>query len=159
MPFTPFHLGPALLLGMLLFNYVSLPALIISSVITDLEPLAVLLLGLNYPTHGFFHSLLGGTATALFLFFIMSATDKEVQKLMSRIKLQQKHSKGKILLGCLFGVYSHILLDSSLGYPDIKPLFPFEGNPFSSLTYSEVYLLCTLSFFLGLALCIDKIRK
>jgi len=159
MPFTIFHLGPALLLGMLLFNYVNLPALLLSSVIMDLEPLAVLLLGLKYPAHGFFHSFLGGTVVGVLVFFIMTALDRRVQKLMSLLKLEQKYSRRSILLACLLGVYSHTLLDSSLGYYDIQPLFPFPGNPFYIQTTTGVYLFCTLSFILGAALWIKRIKS
>ena len=60
MPFTPFHLGPALFLGLLLFRLVDLPTFLAANVILDLEPLAVLLLDLDYPLHGLFHSFLGG---------------------------------------------------------------------------------------------------
>ncbi|NOQ38614.1 hypothetical protein GQ472_07065, partial [archaeon] len=64
MPFTPFHLGPALFLGLVFFRYLNLPAFLIANVIVDVEPFVVLLFGLDYPLHGFFHSFLGGSLIA-----------------------------------------------------------------------------------------------
>ena len=42
MPFTPFHLGPGLLLGLLLLSYVDLPTFLLASVIVDVEPFLAL---------------------------------------------------------------------------------------------------------------------
>jgi len=51
MPFTPFHLGPALGLGLPLRRYVYVPTFILANVIVDVEPFLVLFLGLRYPLH------------------------------------------------------------------------------------------------------------
>jgi hypothetical protein len=75
-PLTPFHLGPALLLGMLFFKRLHFPTFLASNVIVDLEPFFVILLGLDYPLHGFFHSLLGGGLVAIALFLVMFKIDK-----------------------------------------------------------------------------------
>jgi hypothetical protein len=40
------------------------------------EPFFVILLGLDYPLHGFFHSLLGGGLVAIALFLVMFKIDK-----------------------------------------------------------------------------------
>jgi hypothetical protein len=65
MPFTPYHLGPALFLGLLFLRFIDFPTFLIASVIMDVEPFLVLFFNLNYPLHGFFHSLLGGTLVAI----------------------------------------------------------------------------------------------
>ncbi|MEM3672758.1 MAG: hypothetical protein QW468_00820 [Candidatus Bathyarchaeia archaeon] len=68
MPFTPFHFGPALLLGLALFTFFDLPALLIASVIPDVEPLYVVFFGVSgYPLHGFFHSYLSASILAFFV--------------------------------------------------------------------------------------------
>ncbi|MFW9956308.1 MAG: hypothetical protein ACFFD3_17330 [Candidatus Thorarchaeota archaeon] len=46
MPFTPYHFGPALLIGVVLLPVVDLSTIIVASVVLDLEPLAVLLYGI-----------------------------------------------------------------------------------------------------------------
>ena len=47
MPLTPFHLGPGLLFGLLLFRYIDFPTSLIASVIVDVEPILALA-SLNY---------------------------------------------------------------------------------------------------------------
>ena len=71
MPFTPLHLGPALLFGLLFLGFIDFPTFLVANVIVDIEPFLVLALNLNYPLHGFFHSFLGGTLIAILLAFIM----------------------------------------------------------------------------------------
>ena len=164
MPFTPFHLGPALLIGLLLFQFIHLPAFLIANIILDFEPFLILFLGLNYPLHGFFPSFLGSSVIAVILSLIMIKLDKKVQKVMHYLKLKQKHSKKSIWLAAFFGTYLHVILDSFI-YTDIKPFFPLNFNLFytnSIFTSLEVYSLCTISFVLGIALyayILIKIKK
>jgi len=151
MPFTPFHLGPGLLFGLLLFGYIDFPTFLVASVIVDVEPFLVLTLNLSYPLHGFLHSFLGGTLLAFLLAAAMSKVRSSLSPLLSFFKLDQKLSFKSVLSAALFGVYLHILLDSPL-YSDIRPFFPFDFNPFLSSSMFigfEVYTLCTLSFIGG----------
>jgi hypothetical protein len=67
MPFTSYHLGPGLMVGLLFLNFIDFPTFLVASVIVDIEPFIVLFFNLDYPLHGFFHSFLGGTIVALLL--------------------------------------------------------------------------------------------
>lgn len=154
MPFTPFHLGPALFFGLILFRYVHFPTFIIANVIVDLEPFFILLLGLDYPLHGFFHSFAGGSFIAIVLAFCMSKLDKYVQDIAQTFKLSQELLLRSILIASFLGIYLHILLDSVL-YSDIKPFYPSDINPFLNngiLSGIDVYILCLILFILGLFL-------
>ena len=42
MPFTPFHLGPALGFGLPLRNYLHVPTFLVASILVDVEPFVVL---------------------------------------------------------------------------------------------------------------------
>ena len=159
MPFTPFHLGPALFLGLLLFRFADFPTLLIASVILDLEPFAVLVLGLNYPLHGFFHSFLGGTIVAVVLGLIMLRLGGTARGLLKALGLEQSPSRQTIMLGSFLGVYSHIILDSPL-YADIRPFFPSSVNPFlAGDTFAGIYLqaLCILLFLVGAAMYVARL--
>ncbi len=129
MPFTPFHLGPALLFGLLLFSYLNFPAFLVGNVIVDIEPFLVLSMGLRYPLHGFFHTYLGGTiigiATGVGIYFLRNW----LNKILAEFKVQQESSFAKILYTSLLGVYFHIFLDSFL-YEEMKPFYPLTSNPF-----------------------------
>ncbi len=149
MPLTPFHLGPALLFGLVLFRFVNLPAFLAANVVVDLEPLFVLLFGLDYPLHGFFHSFLGGSVVALVLFFVMVKVNVPIQEVMGYFGLRQDGSVRSIGIACFFGVYFHILLDCFL-YTDIMPFYPLDANPvYGWFSGSEVYMFCIMSFVLG----------
>ena len=149
MPFTPYHFGPALFLGLLFISFVDFPTFLIASVIVDVEPFLVLALNLDYPIHGFFHSLLGGTIVAIPLALVMHRIRDKISPLLSVFKLEQKVSFARILVASLSGIYIHILLDSRM-YTDIQPFYPSTYNPllttgiFAGL---DSYIICLWSFF------------
>lgn len=163
MPFTFFHFGPALFFGLLLFSVFSLPVLVVSSVVVDLECVTLYLLLPRYRLHGFFHSFLGGSVAAvvlaLLLFPLRSYFDRFV--LVLGLPAQQS-SFGKIFFSSFFGVYLHVFLDSFL-YWDIQPFYPWAANPFLNVAntfvrYEAVYLVCVLLFATGLALYVYRFR-
>ncbi|AEH23899.1 metal-dependent hydrolase [Pyrococcus yayanosii] len=150
MPFTPFHLGPALLFATTL----DFPTFLIANVIVDFEPFLVMTYDLDlrygYPLHGFFHTFLGGALVALILaegmVVLYSQFGKEVN-----IK--------KLRITALSGIWLHIVLDSFL-YMDIKPFFPLSWNPFYGLFSGiEVYGFCVVAFVIGALLHIVTKRK
>jgi len=152
MPLTPFHLGPALLLGLIFFRYLDFPTFLVANVIIDIEPILVVLLNLNYPLHGFFHSLLGGTIIVFLLAWFMNKIRGTLSPFLMFFKLEQKSSFGKILLSSISGIYIHILLDSRI-HADTRPFWPFDFNPFldrSVLAGLDVYILCALGFIGGI---------
>ena len=149
MPLTPFHLGPGLLVGLLLLSFIDFPTFFVASIIVDVEPIMVLTFNLNYPLHGFFHSFLGGTLVAFLLTVAMSKVKKSLSPLLSFFKLEQKSSFKNILLASLSGIYIHILLDSRV-HMDIRPFYPLDFNPLlsgSTLPGLWVHMLCTCYVF------------
>jgi len=152
MPLTPFHIGPALLLGLIFFKYLDFPTFMLANVIIDIEPILVLLLDLNYPLHGFLHSFLGGTIVGFFLAWIMNKIRDDLSPLLRFFKIEQKSSFKSILITSLSGIYIHILLDSMV-HMDIKPFYPLDLNPFlsgSTLIWLEIDMLSMWSFIGGL---------
>jgi len=165
MPFTPFHLGPALVIGIIFIYYLDFPTLLVASVILDIEPFVVLLLDLNYPLHGFFHSFLGGTIIIFPLSFIMFKIRPFINPITDSFKLEQKSSFLNILTASIVGIYLHVLLDAPL-YSDIQPFFPLNFNPFlstSDLAANTIYFFCGYCFlaaiFLYFLLLAIKFKK
>jgi membrane-bound metal-dependent hydrolase YbcI (DUF457 family) len=151
MPFTPFHLGPALFFGLLLFALVDFPTFLVANIIVDIEPFLVVFLGLDYPLHGFFHSFIGGSIVAVGLAFVMMQLRGITGKVMKFLRLEQKASWKSVLVASFLGVYFHILLDTPL-YPDIRPFYPFDVNPFffSDIFVSiYMYMFCIFCFLVG----------
>lgn len=163
MPFTPFHLGPALFISLLFISLFDLPTLIVSSVIVDLEPFVVLLFQLNYPSHGFVHSYLGGTIAALMVALAMHALRGHTERIMRMFRLHQKTSFRNVLVTSFFGVYFHIFLDSFL-YREMEPFYPLEANPFPETAslqtlYMIIYGFCVISFLFGGILYLYRTKK
>lgn len=160
MPLTPFHLGPVALISLVFQRQVNLPVILIASIILDLEPLSVLLFGLNYSLHGFFHTLLGGSIVAGAIALAACRLRELIKEIEKSIKIPHHSDNKSLILASFLGVYSHIALDSFL-YTDIKPFFPSSFNPlYRGLSASaEVYTACMVSFLLALPLYIYRARN
>jgi membrane-bound metal-dependent hydrolase YbcI (DUF457 family) len=163
-PFTPFHLGPALFFGLAWTAAFNLPTLIVSSIIPDLEPFYVIYShAYGYPLHGFFHSYLGATILAVSVALTVYPLRNVLDKIMMIFRISQKSSLKKILFTSFVGVYFHVFLDSFL-YEEMNPFYPLLGNPFVKLlsaygSYSIVYGFCSVTALLGIALYLFRIRK
>ncbi len=158
MPFTPFHLGPALLVGFILLGYLDLPTFMVASVLVDLEPLAVLVFGLPYPLHGFFHSFLGASVAAALLAVVMSRARGSLGFLDGFFGPGERRGTRGFLVAALLGAWSHVLLDAPL-YGELRPFYPFGGNPFLGVDLYlglGAYRFCLLSGVVGIALFIFR---
>ncbi|MCS7105513.1 MAG: hydrolase [Thermofilaceae archaeon] len=152
MPLTPFHLGPALALGLPLRRKLHVPTLILSSIACDVEPLLVLAFNLDYPLHGYLHTLIAATLLGVAIGTIMKSLEPSLKPLYDPIRLEdRKPSLSHFLAAGVLGTTSHVLLDAPL-YSDIKPLYPLQANPFYNPSATlGVYSFCLLSGLLGLA--------
>ena len=149
MPLTPYHLGPASALGISFRKTLNIPALLVSSVILDVEPFIVLVLDLDRQLHGLTHNFLVGSgialATAIMIYFFLN----EIKPIMALFKLDQDYTFRKIFLSSLIGVYSHVIMDSFL-YSDMKPFFPSAFNPiFYRIGMRPIILFCLAGFVMA----------
>jgi membrane-bound metal-dependent hydrolase YbcI (DUF457 family) len=154
MPFTPFHLGPAVLIGFILLEYLDLPTLIMASVLIDLEPLMVLIFGLPGPLHGFFHSLLGASVAATLLAGVISRVRGFLEPVYAFLRLEGDRRFQRFLISALLGTWSHVLLDAPL-YGDLRPFYPLGGNPLFGVDLYlglGAYRFCLLSGVAGVTL-------
>lgn len=160
MPFTPFHLGPALLLGVLLYRWVDLPTLLVSSIIIDIRAALVVYGPLESPIHGILTTFAGGTVIAILVTTVISSFPNSIDRLLDYGRLTDSVSRGGIFAGSLLGVYSHVVLDSIL-YTDARPFYPIAWNPFfvDGVKFIPVYLGCTLTGILGIIVFAVKYRN
>jgi len=140
-PPTPLHALSVLWLNLKEERFFDPFALLLSSVIIDLEPLFVLTLGLPYPAHGFWHSYFAGIVVSLVLTPFFYVFERKFQKASVRM-CQVFRLKGNfpygfrlIFLNCLFGVSFHVFLDSFThrNFPYVLfPVYVFNSysNPF-----------------------------
>jgi membrane-bound metal-dependent hydrolase YbcI (DUF457 family) len=157
MPFTPYHFGPGLLLGVVLFPFLDFSTILIASVVLDVEPLAVMIFNLPFEIHGFFHTYLGATIVACFLSAIVYPFRTYLNKIVSFFGLHQESSFRHILPASIIGTYSHVFLDSFL-YSEMNPFFPLLGNPFVAyIQFAVVYNVCIVMGLAGLGLYIVRV--
>ena len=136
MPITPFH-HPVAYIIYKLGGKLSLPALIVGSMLPDLEiPFMVLLFGTNVPTHLILHSIIGSltvgtllaTAITVFVYPRLMSAIFPVDKL--KVKEKCKFSL-TLVFSCAIGCLSHVLLDvTNHAYnPVFWPFFASAETP------------------------------
>lgn len=153
MPFTPFHLGPALLLGLPLRKRIHLPTFLVASIIIDLEPLSVLIFRLyTYPLHGYLHTILASLIMGILLGYIMYKLESSLYPLWTAFHLEpmKRMKAGAYSVAGITGLFLHILLDAPL-YSDIRPFYPLPINPlYNPGIEIDIYITCILLGLLGL---------
>jgi membrane-bound metal-dependent hydrolase YbcI (DUF457 family) len=156
MPFTPYHFGPGLFLGVVLFPFIDFSTVMVACVILDIEPIAVIIFHLPFAPHGFFHSYLGATIVSCLLTIVIFPFRKYLNMLVSAFGLHQESSFRQIFAASVVGTYSHVFLDSLL-YPEMNPFYPNIANPFTGLfQFGFVYDACLILGILGF--CVYVIR-
>jgi len=143
LPFTPFHLGPALFFGIPLRGYIHAPTFIIANVILDIEPLIVLLLRLQYPLHGYLHTFVAAIGIGIAFGLIMFLLEKPLHPLYKKLLLEPQvtFKKSQFIIAGVLGTMFHVLLDAPL-YWDIQPFYPLAANPLYDLaSSSQIYLI------------------
>ena len=149
MPFTPFHLGPALSLGRPFRKYMHAPTFILANVAVDIEPFLMLFLRLNYPLHGYLHTFALAFLFGLAIGFVMFYLEKFLHLVYTVLLLEPNRMSGMkaFTVAGVLGTMIHVLLDSPL-YTDVQPFFPIATNPlYNSVSPLEIYLI---SFWLGI---------
>ena len=144
MPFTPFHFGPALGLGLPLRKYVHTPTFVLASVILDIEPFLVLYYVLDYPLHGYLHTFVLAFVVGLLLGYVAFVLERALQPIYKVFLLETGNDLKlrSFLFAGAFGTTLHVLLDSPL-YTDIRPFYPLTANPLYNPALSlEIYSLC-----------------
>lgn len=160
MPLTPFHLGPALLLGVLLYRWLDSPTLLVGSVIVDIRAALVVFGPFDGPVHGILTTFAGGTIVALAIGAVVLVLPQSVQSVLNYIRLADTTSVSAIFGAAIVGVSSHVILDSFL-YTDTHPFYPSAWNPFfiDGVRFVPVYGGCTLAGVLGLIVFVVRYRS
>jgi Flp pilus assembly protein protease CpaA len=142
LPFTPYHLGPALAIGLPLRKYIHAPTFILANVIVDVEGLLVLVLGLNYPLHGYLHTFLLASLFGVALAVVMFFLERFLQPVYKAFLLEtdNKPRLSAFVVAGVLGTVLHVLFDAPL-YTDIQPFYPLTtANPLlNTVSSANVY--------------------
>ena len=125
MPFTPWHMGPGILFKAFLQGSFSLMVFGWSQIVTDIQPLWVLVAGHGH-LHGFTHTYIGATVLAVF----SALSGKYLAALGLRmLGLSQflPVSWHVAFVSAGIGTYSHVVLDSVM-HADLEPFWPFTSS-------------------------------
>lgn len=162
MPLTPLHLGPGLLLGVFTLKFFNLWAILLGSVVMDIEPLALLIINPCYscPHHWFFHSILGAIFGSLILASLLWKFREKLDKVSLKYKISQSFSFPVLFFSSLVAWLIHIFFDS-LTHFDVFPFWPSIFNPI--FVGSEIYwfldLILLISGIIGLILIFRHLKK
>ena len=151
MPFTPFHMGPGMLIKSLLHGSFSLMIFGWSQILMDLQPLFAMITNED-KLHGFSHTFLG----ASFIAIIAVLTGKHLSEFGLRITGYSNRNKPiKIIwfvafFSAFIGTYSHVVLDAIM-HSDVDPYYPFNmtNNFLSILPVQLLHEFCIYSGVIG----------
>ncbi len=134
----------------------------VANVAPDLEPLTVLVLGLRYPIHGYFHTFLAAALAGALLGLIMWVMERWLRGLYRLLYLEPPRYRGGLTSYIVAGVAGwgiHVLLDSPL-YSDIRPLYPYLANPlYAPYLYRWVNIACVVMIVAGLLMYTYMVTK
>ncbi len=153
MPFTPFHMGPGILIKSLFHGGFSLMIFGWSQIIMDIQPLIVLITGEGH-LHGFSHTYIG----ALLLASVSAISGRYLAPLGLYLLGVNKNYSMSIswkvaVYSALIGTFTHIILDSIM-HADMQPFFPFDldNNLLGVMSVEALHQLCIYTGVVGAAL-------
>jgi membrane-bound metal-dependent hydrolase YbcI (DUF457 family) len=142
--------------GLPLHRHLDVPVFIGANVMVDIEPLMVMWFDLDYPLHGYCHTLLVGGLVGLSWAALAYPFRDLIGKCMGLLCLPYATSLRKMVLSGVTGAWLHVLFDAVL-YRDVKPLYPLEGNPILGLASTRVlYGFCAACFLPALAIYLSR---
>ena len=161
MPVTPFHMGPAMLLKVVLRGGFSLMVFGWTQILMDIQPLLVIITGKGH-LHGFTHTFVGGSLIAV----IAAITSKPLIEACIRSRRFGFAPSDRALLGiaerlgwpvvivsAAIGAASHVYLDAIM-HSDLQPFYPFDTlNPWLGLlSVDMLHQFCVYTGLIGTAL-------
>ena len=134
MPSTILHLGPGLALGLFFKNKVNLVAILLSSILIDIE-LVYSLFTVGEMIHGPLHTLIGATALGLIIAIPVYIFRNQLERINELIGIEKDYSLKAIVTGSLLGAWIHVILDGLFyerGLPiwtNMSSIIPWTINP------------------------------
>jgi len=156
MPFTPFHFGPHACVSLPFCKRLDVFTFICANVAVDLEPLAVMLLKLDYPMHGYCHTFLGASVVGCVLALCLYPFRKVIQEILTLLQIPSRPTLKTLMISGVLGGCMHVLFDAVI-YPDVHPFYPSLQNPLCgafSISAFGMRRLCLYSFIPALLIYI-----
>ena len=159
MPFTPFHMGPGVIVKAALGRHFSLMVFRFAQVAMDVEPLARML-RCDLAPHGLSHTYAGAVVIGLLsllagrpvcVWLLRHWPPSPRHPLLDWLRGPGGISWTAAALGAFVGTFSHVLLDSVM-HAEMRPLWPAsDRNGLLDLVPMEaLHRLCLAAGILGL---------
>ncbi len=156
MPFTPFHMGPALAVKAACGRHFSVPVYAFTQIAIDSEVLLGFPFRGDLSYHKVMHTLAGGTAAAILALALLRPVIRPGARLWNRVTgakagsiwhLEPQVSPLTAIVSAFTGAWGHVLLDAPT-HSHMEPLAPVaRGNPFDGLVSHRR----TMAWCVGLA--------
>jgi hypothetical protein len=149
LPFTPFHVGPGLLLKSGVPQHLSVVSYAAANVAVDLEPLYYLSRH-EWPIHRWAHTFLAAGLIGALVGVLLAAVTRKLVRGATAPACKGEIGVRPVVLGGLLGGLTHPLLDG-LMYTDIHPLAPFTlANPLLGVVSPRmVIIVCVVTGIFG----------
>ncbi|MGZ4920404.1 MAG: metal-dependent hydrolase, partial [Halobacteriota archaeon] len=149
MPFTPYHIGPVLLIYAVAIILDPI-ALLLGVLLPDLEPAAYLFFGIG-PGHGVFHSLLGALFLSVTAYLISRVvwTGIELSRFAPSFSVPAQLFS---VAGALIGTLSHVILDASVNTSKSVLFWPSLLYLNGPIPIAAAYVFCIACFFAAAAI-------
>lgn len=158
MPFTPFHMGPAIVIKAAAGERFSLAVFGVAQIAIDIEPL-IRLIRNDDITHGFMHTYIGGLAVGLAVAVLAKPICPPLIKIgnavaslfgLAWLKEPSPISWPVVFSSALIGTISHVFLDSMM-HADTHPLAPFSSDQtmLDAMSRDNIYLMCMVAGLAG----------
>ena len=150
LPFTPFHMGPGILLKSLLQSSFSLMVFGWTQIVMDIQPLIVIITNEGY-LHGFSHTYVGAILLAIFSAIsgkYLSQFGLYILKIRPSINVHIPWTV--VFLSAFIGSFSHVFLDSIM-HGDVQPFYPLYlvNSMHGVISVSLLHKFCLYSGLLG----------
>lgn len=150
MPFTPYHFGPSVFVGLALRRWLDVPVFVLANVIVDIEVLVIAALGLGRPQHRYAHTLLIGACVGVIWAVAAYPARPLFERLMQVFHIPYETSFYKMLVSGVLGVWFHVLIDSIYHW-DVPMLWPSKAKPlFNIIPHDWIKPICVIFFFAAL---------
>jgi hypothetical protein len=144
MPFTPYHFGPAGLLGYIFRKWIDLPVFVLANVVVDTEVLLVRLMWLGRPFHRLSHTFIIGAAVGAVWGLVAYLALPLMSWLMKKIRVPYQTNAFKMITSGILGVWFHVLIDGIYHY-DVRPFWPMRKNYlWRLLSQNQVEWICII---------------
>jgi membrane-bound metal-dependent hydrolase YbcI (DUF457 family) len=144
MPITPYHFGPAGLIGYVFRKWIDLPVFVLANIVIDVEVLLVNLLHLGEPHHRLVHTFLIGAAVGAIWGLVAYSGLPIIAWFMKIIKIPYQTNAIKMIISGILGIWLHVLLDGIYHY-EVKPFWPSQKNYlFNLLSRNQVKWICII---------------